>query len=114
MPSSISKTALLAGEKVSLRFRVTNTGQREGHAVPQLFLRWRRCPVVPRVKELKAFDKLLLAPGESRGCTFQLGKEELALWNPEMRFSPEPGQAELWLEEGGTRWGGGTLTVTAD
>ena len=114
LPSSISRSALLAGEALSLRFRVTNTGRREAYAVPQLFLRWLRCPVSPRVKELKAFDKLLLAPGESKGCVFQLGRKELSLWNTEMRFTPEPGQAELWLEEGGVRWGSTTLTVTAD
>lgn len=113
-PASICKSALLAGQTVSLRFQVTNTGRREAYAVPQLFLHWRRCPVVPRVKELKAFEKILLAPGESQNCVFQLGAQELSLWNTEMRFSPEPGQAELWVEEGGVCWGSVVLTITAD
>jgi len=74
---------------------VKNEGDREGAEVVQLYLRDKAATVVRRVTELKAFEKIVLKPGESRWVTFELGGEELGLWNPDMRWVVEPGEFEV-------------------
>jgi Beta-glucosidase-related glycosidases len=70
-----------AGETVTLRFTVTNTGPRAGKEIVQLYAR----PTSPRlhrpVRELKAFEKVTLAPGESTEVTLTLGVDELRYYD---------------------------------
>ena len=64
-----------------VRFRVTNTGDREGKAVPQLYLGLpskRHLPEPP--KELKGFDAMRLQPGRSKNVTIPLSSRDFAHW----------------------------------
>ena len=54
---------------------ITNTGQRPGRSVAQLYLRRLRTPVWPRTLELCGFRTVDLAPGETRTVTFPLGAD---------------------------------------
>lgn len=54
---------------------VTNTGQRPGRSVAQLYLRRLRTPVWPRTLELCGFRAVDLAPGETRTVAFPLGAD---------------------------------------
>ncbi|MFE6618874.1 glycoside hydrolase family 3 N-terminal domain-containing protein [Streptomyces sp. NPDC057740] len=54
---------------------VTNTGERQGRSVAQLYLRRLRTPVWPRTLELCGFRAVELAPGETRTVAFPLGAE---------------------------------------
>lgn len=111
-PQAIAKDRLEAGERAEVRFVLENTGERDGAAVPQLFLRDLQAGTVRRVKELKAFDRVFLKAGERRECVLTLGKEELSLWDTDLRFVLEPGEFLLLLEEGGAELARGTLLVT--
>ena len=99
-PSSISLKELEAGGRAQVRFTLKNTGERDGWAVPQLYIHDVQATTVRRVRELKDFAKVFLPAGESRDCTLSLGKEELGLWDARLRFVVEPGDVELFLEEG--------------
>ena len=99
-PSSISLKELEAGGRAQVRFTLKNTGERDGWAVPQLYIYDVQATTVRRVRELKDFAKVFLPAGESRVCTLSLGKEELGLWDARLRFVVEPGDVELFLEEG--------------
>lgn len=112
-PDPISLTALEAGERVEIRFVLKNEGAMDSFAVPQLFLHDRAASTVRRVRELKDFSRVFLKAGEEHACTLSLGREELALWDADMRFTVEPGEFDLLLEEGGTRLAAGSLTVKA-
>ncbi|MFF3330886.1 glycoside hydrolase family 3 N-terminal domain-containing protein [Streptomyces sp. NPDC002888] len=58
----------------TVRVDVTNTGQRYGRSVAQLYIRRLRTPVWPRTLELRGFQAVDLAPGETRTLAFpQLG-----------------------------------------
>ncbi len=63
----------LAGHTVEAD--ITNTGERHGRSVAQLYLRRLRTPVWPRTLELCGFRAVDLAPGETRTVAFPLGAE---------------------------------------
>lgn len=53
------------GDSILVSVKVSNTGNREGKAVPQLYIRREYCPVPVPVLALKKFAKISLNPGES-------------------------------------------------
>lgn len=75
-------SGLEAGTK-SVQVTVTNTGQRTGIAVPQLYIGMPSPGVdVPQPpKQLKGYTKVTLAPGESTKVTFPLSSRSFAYWN---------------------------------
>jgi beta-glucosidase len=83
-----------AGE-VSLQFTVRNTGARAGVAVPQLYVRDLLASMVRPVKELKAFGRVELAPGQSARVRFDVPTDMLCFTGPEGRRIVEPGDFEL-------------------
>lgn len=99
-PAVLDKTHIEAGlvekgEVVSLSVTVTNTGSLRGKEAVQLYVTGKESGIGRRVKELKAFEKVELAPGESRRIAFRLGKAELGFWDEGMRFGVKPGKAIL-------------------
>lgn len=98
---AVSAAALRAGETLTVRCSVRNAAERTAWATVQLYIQGLSGSVVRRVKELKAFEKVCLAPGETREVTLQLGLEALGVWNRQMQFDAEPGAVRLMLEESG-------------
>ena len=62
--------------------RVTNTGQREGKEVVQMYIRDVVGSVTRPVRELKGFRKVCLAPGESTDVAFRITRDLLAFYAP--------------------------------
>ncbi|HMP76104.1 MAG TPA: fibronectin type III-like domain-contianing protein [Kiritimatiellia bacterium] len=56
--------------------------------------------IVRRARELKAFAKARPAPGAAQRVAFELGRRELGVWNPGMRFGAEPGRARIEVAVG--------------
>lgn len=110
---SFSNIRLVAEEEQALSVTgdTSNAGDAGGWAVPMLYLRWLQGDVTPRVKELKAFVKIWLEPGEASSFTLRLGKEELSRWDRDMKFVPGKGRLQLLLEEGGKALWSGEATV---
>ena len=79
------------GPEVTVRCTVTNTGDRTGDEVVQLSLTDDVSSVTTYTKVLRGFERITLAPGESRSLTFTLGPQEMGLWDKDMRFTVEPG-----------------------
>jgi beta-glucosidase len=69
------------GNRLSARVTVTNTGERAGAAVPQLYALAPGSAHWEAPKRLVGFDKVLLAPGESRQVEVQVDPRLLATWN---------------------------------
>ena len=112
-PSPISVAALLSGAKAQVRFTLINRGNYAAYAVPQLFIHDRQASTVRRIKELKGFQKVFLKPGQHISCTISVGRQELSLWDQNMKFVLEPGFFDLFLEEGGALLAQGELEVLA-
>ena len=110
LPQTTSVSEVDRGKPVEVRFTVQNTGETAAFAVPQLFLRAEPSPALcttPRVKELKAFEKVFLQPSEARECVLTLDKDALFRWDT----PTAPRRFCLRLEEGGACWAEGTLDL---
>lgn len=76
---------------------VTNTGSRPGEEVVQLYVRLIGTSVSQPVRALKGFQRIALAPGESRKVTFALLPEAFALWNVRNEHVVEPAQVAVYI-----------------
>jgi len=77
---------------MTAQYDVTNTGDREGEEVTQVYVRQAK-PSLPRPdKELKGFIKLDLQPGETQTLTVPLGQRAFAYYDPDKKG---------WLAEAG-------------
>lgn len=88
---SIEPATVAPGARARVRLRVRNSGEVAGAEVVQLYVRDVLASVAQPVMALKGFRRLHLAPGESREITFELGPDELSLWNAQMARVVEPG-----------------------
>lgn len=79
-------------ELVHVQVEVTNTGQRAGQEVVQLYIRDRYSTFTRPELELKGFEKVFVEPGETRLVQFALTKEHLALLNERLERVVEPGE----------------------
>ncbi len=76
---------------------ITNTGERFGEEVVQLYTRQLVGSITRPLKELKGFEKIALEPGESREVTFELTWQDLAFYNINNEFRAEPGEFHLFI-----------------
>src|SRR5438445_12475622 len=83
---------------------VTNTGNREGAEVVQLYVHDEVASVTRPVRALAGFRRVSLKPGEARTLEFPLTAKELGLYNTEMKFVVEPGKFRVFA--GGSSVGG--------
>ena len=74
---------------------IVNTGERMGCAVPQLYIQRLESSVVPRVRELKGFQKLSIGPNEKKIAKLIVNKSDLGAWNTNMKYEVEPGKVEF-------------------
>lgn len=80
-----------ADEHAVVTVKVTNTGEREGDEVVQLYISDVTSRFSRPLKELKGFEKISLKPGESRTVEFSVGPEELQYIGQDYRPIVEPG-----------------------
>jgi len=81
----IDRTELTDQDEVNVHVRVTNTGDRAGKEIVQLYVSDVESTVIRPVKELKAFAKVALEPGESKVVSFTLNKRSFAYYNVDMK-----------------------------
>ncbi len=76
---------------------VTNHGSRAAEEVVQLYIHDRTASVTRPVRELKAFRKLALAPGQSEVVRFTLRAADLTFYGRDNRPTVEPGTFDVWV-----------------
>jgi beta-glucosidase len=84
-----------AGDAVTIRVDVTNTGTRAGNEVVQLYVRDEEASVARPVKELRGFQRLHLEAGECRTVAFRLSTDQLAYVDAGMRRVVEAGTVRI-------------------
>ena len=101
-PALSAKT--MTGEStLTLTLSVTNTGKCTGKEVVQLYIGDDKATVLRPVKELKGFQKLSLAPGESREVTFTITPDMLKYWSEEAHdWVSEPGRFTAYVGSSST------------
>lgn len=96
----IAPRRIPAGGSVEVSVDVRNTGRRAGDEVVQLYTRDLVGSVTTYEKNLRGFERIQLAPGQTRTVRFRLGPEDLALWNRQMRRVVEPGAFRVMVGSG--------------
>ena len=83
---------------VTVTVPVTNSGSREGSEVIQLYVRDEKSSVARPYKELKAFDKVSLKPGETKDVTLTIDRNAFAFFNEkDGMWTVEPGKFKLLI-----------------
>jgi beta-glucosidase len=94
----LGATRLPRGEALEVEVDVTNAGNRPGREVVQLYLRDLAASLPRPEKELAAFEKLTLEPGETRTARFRLEPRAFAYYDPERGdWFAEAGDFEIWI-----------------
>lgn len=87
-------------ETIVISATVMNTGTIAGEETVQLYIHDRVASRVRPVRELKAFRKILLAPGAAEEVVFELTRADLAFTHVDGRtFEAEPGRFDVWIAE---------------
>jgi beta-glucosidase len=93
----LSSPKMKKGHTIDATVTVTNIGSRTGEETVQLYIRDLIGSVTRPVKQLKGFQKLVLAPGESRTVTFTIDDEMLSFWRHDMTFGMEDGDFKVMV-----------------
>lgn len=87
----LSKKETGPQEKLQICFRLTNTGEREGDEIVQLYVSDRFASMTRPVKELAGFCRVCLEPGETKAVTFELDPSFMAFLDRDMKWKIEKG-----------------------
>jgi beta-glucosidase len=93
----LSNTSFKAGEKLTASVTVTNTGNRTGKEVVQLYIRDLVGTSTRPVKELKGFQKIELNAGESKTVSFDVTANDLKYYNYDLKYVAEPGDFKIFI-----------------
>ncbi len=99
--AELSKDEIRADETVMLSVKMKNTGLVDAAAVPQLYTRRGRSTVVPRIRELKAFEKVFIPAGETKTIELTLAADDLKIWSLNKTWELETGTVKLDLRDSG-------------
>ena len=93
----ITPETIHPGGDVTVSADITNTGDRYGEEIVQLYINDVLSSVTTPVKDLRGFEKIRLKPGESKTVTFTLGPEHLKLLDRNMEWRVEPGTFDVMV-----------------
>lgn len=94
---SLSTDQISKSNSLKVTVTVTNTGDRRGQEVVQLYIRDMYASVTRPVMELRGFRKISLESGASQQVEFALGPEHLSFYNEEMEKVVEPGRFKVFV-----------------
>jgi beta-glucosidase len=109
---TLSAASIKPNGTVAVSVPVTNTGTRAGDEVVQLYVRDKVSSVTRSVQDLRGFQRVNLAPGQTRNVTFNLDREALQMWNINMERVVEPGEFDISVGPSSATLKSVTLTVT--
>jgi len=105
-------TSVRAGSKLAVSIELQNTGEAAGDQVVQLYTHQRSGSASRPTRELKAFRRVSLKPGEKQTVTFALDTNDLGFWSPQThRWSIEAGPFDLWVGADSSATQHATFTV---
>ena len=93
----LNSSALPSGGELTATVNVTNTGDRDGTEIVQLYLHDVFASEVRPVMQLKGFSRVDLKKGESKDVTFTITEDDLKFYNGNLEHIFEPGEFELMV-----------------
>lgn len=94
---SLSAASIGINGSVTVQVSVTNTGKFSGEEIVQMYIRDPLATRIRPVKELKGFQKISLAPGETRTVSFTLNKSSIQYLDENGKPQLEPGQISIFV-----------------
>lgn len=86
-----------SGGDMLVAFDLTNTGQRDGDEVAQVYVRQTTASVATPVRALKGFSRIHLALGETRHLVIPLKTSDLAVWGKDRAWKVEAGEYQVFV-----------------
>ena len=94
----VSQPEIRVGSSLEVTVDVKNTGRRSGDEVVQLYLHQQAGSTSRPVRELKGFERVTLAAGETKTVRFKLGPSELRYWSAAVRdWVQEAETFDVWV-----------------
>ena len=93
----LSSKQLKGNQKLRVTIPVKNIGQYAGKEVVQLYIRDEVGTITRPVKELKGFEKIELAAGETKEVVFEITTELLKFYNSDLKFDWESGDFQIMV-----------------
>lgn len=94
----ISNAKIQDNETLTVKVDVTNTGNCKGKEVIQLYISAKEGQVIRPVRELRAFKKISLNPGETKTVVLELDGRAFSYWNTEIHdWYMEPGSYKIQI-----------------
>jgi beta-glucosidase len=93
----LNKSAFQKDDQIVASVKITNTGDRDGEEIVQLYIRDMVGEVTRPVKELKGFKKLYVKKGETINVIIIISVSELSYYHSDMHFSVDSGDFELFI-----------------
>lgn len=93
----IDRTTMTADGAVKVSVDVTNTGSCDGDEIVQLYIRDLVASISRPVEELKDFNRIHLAKGETKTVTFTITADKLKFYNSDLQLVCEPGEFEVMV-----------------
>ncbi|WP_116127148.1 glycoside hydrolase family 3 N-terminal domain-containing protein [Lewinella sp. IMCC34183] len=109
---SLASATVNRNDTVTVTVDVTNSGDRDGATVVQLYVQDVVGSVTRPLRELKGFERIELAAGETRTVTFHLTNDDLSFYRQDMTYGTEPGEYRLYV--GGDSRAANPLTLTLE
>jgi len=91
----LSAASIPSDGTMTVTVSVRNTGKVAGDEVVQLYLHELVTSVTEPTKVLRGFKRVSLAPGASTQVRFELGRDDFAIWDENMRYGVEPGTFQV-------------------
>ncbi len=93
----LRSTSLKANQTLTATVTLTNTGNKDGNEVVQLYIRDMVGSITRPVKELKGFQKIDLKAGESKSVSFTISVNDLKFYNGDLKYVAEPGDFKVFI-----------------
>jgi len=111
---ALSGPSLGMNGEIAVSARITNRGSREAEEVVQLYTHDRVASITRPVRDLKAYKKIKLAPGQSEVVRFVLRSADLQFYGLANKPTVEPGTFDVWIAPSAESEGvHGTFDLTA-
>ena len=111
-PPVLSAASIPSNGKVTVNVSVRNTGKVAGDEVVQLYLHELVTSVTEPTQALRGFKRVSLAAGASAQVRFELGRDDFAIWDENLRYRVEPGTFEVMAGPDSVNLKRATLEVT--
>jgi beta-glucosidase len=93
----LSNAKMKSNEKITVTMDISNTGKYDGEEIVQLYIQDQFASLIRPILELKDFQKIKLAAGETTTISFIIDNQKLSFYNNQLEFTSEPGTFNVFI-----------------